>query len=549
VAGIPILKKRVVSATGRRIADVIKLITTGCHQEALNAVLLPPPPPTVTRAPASVHALHKWRERAEALFSTPVDEITACEFIDFYFRQSGQEAWEGYSYFLFRFGIPRHLVPLAFATLIAEPNDPLLDLGCGFGHSTRCLLKGAEGQRIIGIDEDFFGLHVARNWVATKAQYVCCAADSSLPFVDGAFSAAFCTDAFQSFKNKLACVRELRRLVWKNGVIVLASLRNKLVNDSAYARMSPLAPEGYAALFTDMPHSLIADTDVLARYLEKKGPALGRRADDVGRLADADWLSLVASYREGVFHDYGGFDDWPHAYGQLTLNPLYREQTRDKLEDIQFRRAFPSVWYQRENAAYEHKQYLPETVSVGQATLTDLAQGRRTAEVEALIEQCVVIGLPERYLPANFSRDSEYVERTKGFVGGTFYIAEIGVSDLIASLIPPDAVSIVVDEGAWEAEDIAGRRALPFLERDGKYWGKPLDDDTAIRELERLREAGAAFLVFLSPAMWWLDYYTGFSRYLCMTFRCILQSDSLAAFDLRQKYTSETTESECRGLI
>ena len=170
--------------------------------------------------------------------------------------------------------------------------------------------------------------------------------------------------------------------------------------------------------------------------------------------------------------------------------------------------------------------------------MTDLTRGRRTADVEALIEQCVVIGLPEGYLPTNFSRDEEDLDRTKRAVGGTFYIAEIGVSDLIASLIPSAAAFIMVDDGVWEGEVIAGRCGVPFLERDGKYWGRPTDDDTAIGELERLRHAGSTFIVFGSPAMWWLDYYRRFSRYLDTTFSCLIKSDGLVVFDLRHRYTS-----------
>jgi hypothetical protein len=256
-------------------------------------------------------------------------------------------------------------------------------------------------------------------------------------------------------------------------------------------------------------------------------------------LADAGWISLVASCREDVFRDVGSFEDWPHANGHPTLNPLYREQERDGLGNVQLRRVFPSAWYQEENAVYDLEHYLPETVSVGKAALADLARGTRTADVEALIEQCVVIGLPQRYLPADFSRDAEDVDRTKRAVGGSFYIAEIGVSDLIASVIPPGSTFIMVDDGASEGDAaIAGRCGVPFLERDGKYWGRPQDDDIAIRELERLRRSGSSFLVFGLPAMWWLDYYERFRRYLYATYSCLVASDSLVVFDLRHQYTS-----------
>jgi peptidoglycan-N-acetylglucosamine deacetylase len=104
----------------------------------------------------------------------------------------------------------------------------------------------------------------------------------------------------------------------------------------------------------------------------------------------------------------------------------------------------------------------------------------------------------------------------------------------IVGLIPPGNAFILVDEDKWAAgEGIAGRRRIPFLERDGQYWGRPPDDDTAIRELERQRQGGATFIVFGWPAFWWLDYYHELNRHLRSSFRCVRHNDHLVVFDLR----------------
>jgi len=104
----------------------------------------------------------------------------------------------------------------------------------------------------------------------------------------------------------------------------------------------------------------------------------------------------------------------------------------------------------------------------------------------------------------------------------------------IAVLVPPGDTFILVDDDQWATgEDIAGRRRLPFLERDGQYWGPPADDETAIRELERLRQTGASFMVFGWDAFWWLDYYAGLHHHLRAQFRCVLENDYLVVFDLR----------------
>ena len=143
-----------------------------------------------------------------------------------------------------------------------------------------------------------------------------------------------------------------------------------------------------------MSHCLVSDSDILARYLQKQGPLLAP-SPDLGRLTHAPLLSVIASYRPEVFQDYGPFEDWPHAEGRLTLNPLFVEETRSRLGNVQLRRQFPTDFYEEENA--ECKQYLPAVVSVNAQVLVDLTYGKRTLEMERLIEQCVVLGLPERY--------------------------------------------------------------------------------------------------------------------------------------------------------
>jgi predicted O-methyltransferase YrrM len=104
----------------------------------------------------------------------------------------------------------------------------------------------------------------------------------------------------------------------------------------------------------------------------------------------------------------------------------------------------------------------------------------------------------------------------------------------LTALLPPGAVLILADEDCYRDQLRADRFVLPFLERDGQYWGAPLDDDTAIRELERLRRSGASFLAFAWPAFWWLDYYSEFSAFLRANYPCTLENERLVVFDLRK---------------
>jgi hypothetical protein len=104
----------------------------------------------------------------------------------------------------------------------------------------------------------------------------------------------------------------------------------------------------------------------------------------------------------------------------------------------------------------------------------------------------------------------------------------------VAAIVPPGKSFILIDEDQWGTQQqLLGRRAIPFLERDGCYWGPPADDASALRELERMRQSGASFLVVAWPAFWWLDYYTALAEHLTGRFPCALRNERVAVFDLR----------------
>ena len=409
VAGIPVLKKGNIGSAGQSSEEVIALIEKGRQFEALFSLVTPPglpPSPSWIRSLPSItginrvknlarqRAAREWQEQAAALLAD--EEATACNLLDLYFSRNQNVR----DYFAFRFGNGRYLVGLSFAASLAhQPDRALLDLACGCGHLTSGLVQQAEGRPVVGIDGSFFGLYVAKRWTAPQANYVCCAADASLPFPDGAFSAAFCSDAFQYFSAKATSARELKRLTRDNGVIVLFWVRNGLV-EHPYAGLA-LPPAGYKALVADMPNRLIADSEVLARYLQNQGPALAR-PEKPDSLAQEPVLSIVASHRQEVLVDYDSFEGWPHARGRLDLNPLYVKEPRNGDGSLSLRRRFPSPLYEQLNE--ECKSYLPASVDVNETLWTDLANGKQTEEIEALIEQCVLLAIPERYGNPNASR-------------------------------------------------------------------------------------------------------------------------------------------------
>jgi exopolysaccharide biosynthesis predicted pyruvyltransferase EpsI len=103
----------------------------------------------------------------------------------------------------------------------------------------------------------------------------------------------------------------------------------------------------------------------------------------------------------------------------------------------------------------------------------------------------------------------------------------------IARIVPTGSTFVLVDQNELGQLSLADRRALPFLERQGQYWGPPRDDATGICEVERLRESGADWLVFAWPAFWWLKHYATLRRYLESSFNCPLNDNRVVVFDLR----------------
>ena len=104
----------------------------------------------------------------------------------------------------------------------------------------------------------------------------------------------------------------------------------------------------------------------------------------------------------------------------------------------------------------------------------------------------------------------------------------------IMEIVPPGNAFILVNDDQWGNEqDFVDRRVIPFLEHEGRYWGPPENDATALSELERLRQTGAGYVVFAWPSFWWLDYYNGLRNHLQSRYSCLLANERVVVFNLK----------------
>jgi hypothetical protein len=103
----------------------------------------------------------------------------------------------------------------------------------------------------------------------------------------------------------------------------------------------------------------------------------------------------------------------------------------------------------------------------------------------------------------------------------------------VESKVPERSTYLLVDDGMFAGNLPRERRAQPFPDHDGQYWGPPADDREAVDALQRQRQAGAEYAVFAWPAFWWLDHYPRLAERLRSSPALKYQDDNVAIFDLR----------------
>jgi glycosyltransferase involved in cell wall biosynthesis len=120
----------------------------------------------------------------------------------------------------------------------------------------------------------------------------------------------------------------------------------------------------------------------------------------------------------------------------------------------------------------------------------------------------------------------------QGWKSDSWFYRLQNVTRQLQSLVPEGEKFLIVENGSWGMDRSIGRTPIPFLEKDGAYYGAPPDDPTAIRELERMRAQGATLVAFGWPAFWWMEHYPAFAAYLRTNFKQVANNEDLIAFKL-----------------
>jgi glycosyltransferase involved in cell wall biosynthesis len=272
-------------------------------------------------------------------------------------------------------------------------------------------------------------------------------------------------------------------------------------------------------------------TDLLTRnvvgacflYRRQVQEQLGGYAEDLFLVEDYDfWLRASTRFQLAFLNQ----DLYRYRWHARSLSLQQRENIRLAREKSLARNLNQMRWLPRPTRARAWRELIRQAIA---------RRDRPTARKYFRLSLCNHPSLPMRlgfmalaflYFPRPFYAWAQRLEAAQQRRRVRRVAREI------ARLTAPDNRFIVVDEEQLRGE-LALPGAIPFLEKDGQWWGAPADDESALRELERLRQAGATHIVFLWPSFWWLEHYAEFACYLRSEHRCVREDDSLVVFALR----------------
>lgn len=294
---------------------------------------------------------------------------------------------EGYHYFRYRLGLPRHLVALGAVAAARPGAGPVIDVGCGAGHLTTQFRALVAPRPVLAVERDLDLLWVARRHFAPDADHVCADA-TALPLPDGACSLAVAVDVLSFVDAKATASRELRRVVGPAGGLVLSSLINASARHE-YAGL-PLPAPAWRRLLAGLDHVALADGTVLDAYLG--GRAAPGRSDGDDVLAGARTITLLAG-EPATAGAGSALGPWPHGLGRLGPHPLLHRTGDGHRDTVRYRRALPSEGFARDNPDLD--RYLPEELAVPAQAVAEARNGGRPEVLAGALARVAVLGYPE----------------------------------------------------------------------------------------------------------------------------------------------------------
>lgn len=312
--------------------------------------------------------------------------LDPAQVLRFAYLDSAGRSVDAYNYFSYRYSSPRHLVALSCIEAAPQGAGTVVDFGCGAGHLTWSLQAHLAPEPVLGVDKSFFLLLLARHAILPLGAFVC-ADGSALPIPSASCALVFASDVLSFVTDKWTVMRELDRVMTPDGCLMVTSVKNAL-HGHVYAG-EPLSPRGWSRLVEHLHHRVVSDGAILERYLAGEGlPAPD--ALEPSAAAASKMLSVLATKGDASIECRERLGGWPHARGELAVNPLFRSDSEHAGRQRYVRR-FPSQTYLDDNP--EMAEYLPPDFSLPDGVLP--GRGRTTDDaLQGLIASLCVLGLP-----------------------------------------------------------------------------------------------------------------------------------------------------------
>jgi ubiquinone/menaquinone biosynthesis C-methylase UbiE len=112
-------------------------------------------------------------------------------------------------------------VSLALEALNRVPkNSLILDLGMGFGYSTK---KLAEEHMVVGLDISSVAIKEAKKYENKNLMIVQANAETFLPFKERVFDAIFCGEFVEHISNTPLLFKEMNRILKRKGYLIVTT--------------------------------------------------------------------------------------------------------------------------------------------------------------------------------------------------------------------------------------------------------------------------------------------------------------------------------------
>jgi SAM-dependent methyltransferase/uncharacterized protein YbaR (Trm112 family) len=409
--GVPILMKRPVGiishwndadiSQGPTAAELVTMLESGKADEALaRCLVFPrhyPGQRQLTKArvwPSELGnraGLLQTRKKLDGLLARRSGDVFAEDlFRFFYSRRSANNPFLA-EYFLNRFVLPRYLSAMSVVQRIPSSTEPILDIACGYGNFEHFLTRRGRPNAAVGIDFNFYQIWGAKHWVAPDAQFACCDVGQPLPFVDGAFSAMICSDAFMLFPDQALLRDEVHRVA-PGRPQIYARCGNVDVGPPNPPSGGERTPEGYQEFFGRERTRLLRDSQTWRDYLLRRHPYEATELTGP-ELRWEKYLTFVV-HPETLTGEPDASGMLPHGIGRLTFNPVMDVVGRDG-DTIRAEFMFKSPWGGYEDA--DMMCYTPRWGRFERQKLQQAVSDPTGAAARDLVDRFVLVGLPDRY--------------------------------------------------------------------------------------------------------------------------------------------------------